>query len=494
MKRLLALVLTLILGLGIVSVPAMAAEEAPLEISIIIPLYSDEPSLDDAFWSAWQELTNSKLTVEWVPSGDFHTKYNLKLSSGDIPEVSSVPDVRTPTLINAIKQGAFWDLTDYLGDFSKYPNLYKNQVEGAYKYLTVDGRIYAVPRSRTQTDNGLKIRKDWLDKCGLPVPTTLEEYREALKVICASDPDGNGKNDTIGLIAVGSTNGLPIIPITSAFGAFKPQFDADGGYIATQLNDATTATIAYFRDLYADGTLAQEFPAIKNNQAIEMFTSGMGASYPRSIWWDYDWEQTLKKIQPEAELLNLTLKGPDGYAIELLTGVSGGFYISKKVPEEKMLKILDYFEKSASVEAFDLAYFGVEGIHHTVLEDGSKKMTEQGTKEVNVTSKGAGVLNYGKWVKVDAANAPAAYNEMKRKEVEKYVELGLPQFMSHAISDTWSQTWPSYEEEWAAMGTKAIFGEITMDEYKAYVENLRSMPEFKQAFQELTAYYNNLNQ
>ena len=492
MKKLFSLLLVLCLALS--AFPAFAVAEEPLEFTMIIPLYSDEPSLDDAFWSAWQELTGAKLIVEWVPSADFHTKYNLKLSSGDIPEVSSVPDVRTSALINAIRQGAFWDLTDYLGDFSKYPNLLNNQVEGAYKYLSVDGRIFGLPRSRTQADNGLKIRKDWLDKAGLAVPTNLDEYREALKVVVAMDPDGNGQDDTIGLIAVGGTDSLPIIPITSAFGAFKPQFDADGGYIATQLNDATTDTIAYFRDLYADGTLAQEFPAIKNNQAIELFTSGAGVSYPRSIWWDYDWEQTLKKIQPEAEIVNLTLEGPDGYAIELLTGVSGGFYISKKVPEEKMLRILDYFERSASVEAYDLSYFGVEGVHHEVLEDGGKKMTEQGTKEINVTSKGAGVLNYSEWAKVDAANAPKAYNDMKHEEVARYVELGLPQFMSHALSDTWAQTWPNYAEEWASMGTKAIFGQITMEEYQAYVDQLRAMPEFKQAFIELAEYYKNLGE
>ncbi|MDL2319208.1 hypothetical protein LJC74_09095, partial [Eubacteriales bacterium OttesenSCG-928-A19] len=131
MKKLLTVLLALCMIGGLM--PAALAEDAPLEFTMIIPLYSDEPSLDDDFWTAWQELTGSKLTVEWVPSADFHTKYNLKLSSGDIPEVSSVPDVRTSALVNAIRQGAFWDLTDYLGDFSNYPNLLNNQVEGAYK-------------------------------------------------------------------------------------------------------------------------------------------------------------------------------------------------------------------------------------------------------------------------------------------------------------------------------------------------------------------------
>lgn len=481
-----------ILLLGICK-PVMALHpEQDLTISMILPLYSEEPSIDDAFWSAWQTLTGAKLDIEWVPSADYHTMLALKLSADDLPEVVSVPDVRTSALVNAIRCNDFWDLTPYLADFSLYPNLIDNQAIDAYKYLSVDDRIYALPRSRTQTDSGLKIRKDWLDKSGLPIPRTLEEYRQALRVMMDSDPDGNGRHDTIGLVAIGSRNTLPVIPFNVAFGAFAPQFDAYGGYIATQLNDGTMETIAFFRDLYADGTLMPEFPAIKENQAIELFTGGVAASFYRSIWWDYDWERKLHVDQPEAELVNLCLEGPKGYAVELLTGVAGGFYISSKVPEQKVLQILDYFERSASREAYDLAYFGVLGEHHTIAEDGTRNMTEQGMREITVSSKGAGVLCYDPWAKVDASNAPEAYNEKKRQEVARYAEVGMTQFMAHAISDTWSQIWPNYEEEWVSVAIKAIMGEVSMDAYMAYVQDLRDKPEFKLAFQELRMYYDHL--
>lgn len=125
--------------------------------------------------------TNTKLDIEWVPDGDLNTKLDLLLASADLPEVLAAPSAVRPTLLNAVRSGAFWDLTPFLGDLSEYPNLKNNLAKDALKYLTVDGKIYAVPRSRSRIDPGIKIRKDWLDKLSIPVPKTLDEYAAALK-------------------------------------------------------------------------------------------------------------------------------------------------------------------------------------------------------------------------------------------------------------------------------------------------------------------------
>ena len=48
-------------------------------------------------------------------------------------------------------------------------------------------------------NEGLLVRKDWLDKLGLAAPTTLDELYDVLYAFTYNDPDGNGKNDTYGL-------------------------------------------------------------------------------------------------------------------------------------------------------------------------------------------------------------------------------------------------------------------------------------------------------
>lgn len=173
--------------------PKAAEAEKPLTVKIFAGLYNDAPDMNNAYWTEWQKRTNSKLEMEWVPSGDIDTKMDLVLASGDLPEILSSPNANRPSLINAAKNGAFWDLGPFLGDFKEFPNLKNNLAKDALKYLSVDGKVYALPRSRSRVDLGLKIRKDWLDKLNIPVPTTLDEYAAALKKITDADLDGNGK-------------------------------------------------------------------------------------------------------------------------------------------------------------------------------------------------------------------------------------------------------------------------------------------------------------
>ncbi|WP_248926969.1 extracellular solute-binding protein [Paenibacillus hamazuiensis] len=463
-------------------------DSKPLTIKMFAGLYNDVPDMNNAYWSEWQKRTNSKLDVEWVPDGDLNTKLDLLLASGDLPEVLASPTSTRPTLLNAIKNGAFWDLTPFLGDFSQYPNLKNNMAKDAYKYLSMDGKIYAVPRSRSRIDPGVKIRKDWLDKLNIPVPTTLDEYAAALKKIVNGDPDGNGKADTLGLIGHGVIVSDGDDSFAAGFGALDPTYNSEGGMIETRLTPQYADMVAWFRGLYQDGVLPKEFAVMKKTQAEEVFKTGRAASYVRSIWWDDEWEKSIAKTQPNPKILNLQLKGPKGDAVALSTGVSGGYFISKKVPEEKVKQLLKYFEYTASEEMTDFAYYGLEGTHYKLV-DGQKVLTDQGVKEVNTTSKGAGVLAYAKWGKVESASGTKAFNDAKKKEVEKFDEIGKVNPFAYTTSVTWNNTWPKYDNEWKTMVTKAIVGQISMDEYKAYVDKLNNLPEMKTAFKEFAASY-----
>ncbi|MDR0486785.1 MAG: extracellular solute-binding protein, partial [Treponema sp.] len=47
-------------------------------------------------------------------------------------------------------------------------------------------------------NEGMLIRKDWLDKLGLAVPVTLDDYLEVMKAFTFNDPNGSGRADTYG--------------------------------------------------------------------------------------------------------------------------------------------------------------------------------------------------------------------------------------------------------------------------------------------------------
>ncbi|MFO7612199.1 MAG: hypothetical protein R6W99_06935 [Clostridia bacterium] len=88
--------------------------------------------------------------------------------------------------------------------------------EGMRKmYEFSDGKTWAIPRGYTPVVNGRIFRKDYLDTLGLEVPVDLDSLYEVSLKIAASDPDGNGKNDTYGFV------------YTDAFG-FRDIFYANG--------------------------------------------------------------------------------------------------------------------------------------------------------------------------------------------------------------------------------------------------------------------------
>ncbi len=50
------------------------------------------------------------------------------------------------------------------------------------------------------------IRQDWLDNLGLEVPRTWDEMAAVAEAFVTQDPDGNGEDDTIGILGPGNSD------------------------------------------------------------------------------------------------------------------------------------------------------------------------------------------------------------------------------------------------------------------------------------------------
>ncbi len=97
--------------------------------------------------------------------------------------------------------------------------------EQAKKVSSFDGICYGLSQAGSIAKNeGVLIRKDWLDKLGKDVPVTTEDYIEIMRAFTNDDPDGNGKNDTWGFGAF-----VEITPTEEGLGRrFMPFFGAYG--------------------------------------------------------------------------------------------------------------------------------------------------------------------------------------------------------------------------------------------------------------------------
>ena len=489
MKKLLSLVLVIAFCAALCTFAGAQTEE-PLVINGMANLYNQAPEPDSEFWKYIQKEFNVIYNVDWVPSDTYQQKVDLLLTSDSMPDVMQLQNTTSPTIVKAFNDGTFWDLTDYLGDFSNYTNFRDYTNMAAWNLAKVNGRNYFIPRTRGNLDSCLFIRKDWLDMCGLEVPTTLEELREVLKVIVASDCDGNGIDDTIGLTALSVYNYY-----LGAFDNREVTYTEDGeGIINRFLTPAYGDYVEYMASMYADGLISPEYPMIKGQQQEEMFLSGRSATFMKNAWHKYRCETELQKVQEGAEVALLTyLVGPNGYAHIYDLGFFGGMAISSKVPEEKMLRILDFFNATADQKYYNLVNYGIEGVHYELV-DGFPSLTEQGKLEVTNSFNAPFIFSTAEFAKVDSPLAPMSYNLETREKMKELYGLyygagGREDKFNVLQSPSWSSFWSKTQEEFEAMEAATVTGEISIDEFRAYQESLLSDPEVIASFAEFKASY-----
>lgn len=108
--------------------------------------------------------------------------------------------------------------------------------ETAIASSSFDGVSYGLSQSGSIDRNeGILIRKDWLDRLGLSVPVTLDEFYNVMKAFTLNDPDGDGINNTYGfgayidIRAVEEGLGCRFAPFFGAFGV-------EGTFNATKKN------------------------------------------------------------------------------------------------------------------------------------------------------------------------------------------------------------------------------------------------------------------
>ena len=148
-----------------------------------------------------------KLDINWVPEGIYTDKMNTALTTNSLKKATFVKYTDYMFMKNAIRSGAFWEIGPYL---ERFPNL-RHLNDDILNQAAIDGKIYGLYTERPSSRQGIIIREDWLQTLGLIKPGTIDELYEVLRAFTKDDPDGNGKEDTIGLA---DRNDL-------VFGAFK---------------------------------------------------------------------------------------------------------------------------------------------------------------------------------------------------------------------------------------------------------------------------------
>ncbi len=368
MKKMWVTVLSLLLLLNLWPAAALMEAKAPVTINVFYTsnCVMNEHTDKVRQWAIENLGVDINLTLG---STEWKQQLALYITSGDIPDMVGYMDYQT--FRTYAEEGVFLDLTDYLDEYTNIAPYVADQTaapEAVWQRLSVDGRIYGIPyMSGAPTKYVNVIRKDWLDKLGLEMPTTLEELTEVMRAFAKNDPDGNGVNDTYGYDA---QNFLHLTSFFGAFGATTQEdyfLGEDGKIVTNVISQSYRNALAYVRDLYAEGLIDPEVFTNSMDQVFEKWVRGNFGVW--TSWWTFPGNAYSRygfgEANPDAEVAYLPpFTGPDGLSGHLaaddISSVVGLSYNASPEVIDACMRVLDFQATGLGYRVF---MYGIEGVH-----------------------------------------------------------------------------------------------------------------------------------
>ncbi|NLL43041.1 MAG: extracellular solute-binding protein [Firmicutes bacterium] len=380
------------------------------------------------------------LEVEWIrPSGDEYLQTALR--SG---ERFDLIYLNTPFMDQLVDQGALLPLTDFIKNspILSDPTVIPTEDWEMIRYP--DGHIYSV-FNKYEGGTLPTVRADWLEKLGLEVPQTLDDFYNVLKAFVEQDPDGNGIDDTYGL----STSGLyDIQGFMGAFGV-KARYviDEDGRRTIPYASEAAIPAYEWLNMLYREGLLDPNFVT---NSTADMRNLFLADRVGMVTYWDM-WvglfNATRLQEDPNTEFRAMGIAGPEGPNGEriLRRGDPSIWAIPANAQNpEGAKRFLEFWHTEAGII---LGSVGVKGYDYIIKEDGTMELTEIGV---------AHNMDHGvpRWYNT---NVEAPFGSLPGvKEAEVFVN-------KYATLEISTADWPRAEAIVNDYAFRAITGQMTAE-------------------------------
>ncbi|WP_256760857.1 extracellular solute-binding protein [Cohnella sp. WQ 127256] len=322
-----------------------------------------------------EKKLNVKVTHAWEsePGDPYTQKVGLTIASNAYPDAMMV---NLEQLTQLVKADAIADLTDaYNANASPLvKEIYESFQDQLLGMVTFDGKIMALPSSNIGYQHDLMwVRKDWLDKLGLPAPKTMDDIVSIAKAFIEQDPDGNSKADTFGLLGDSRLAGPTIRNtvhsfnnIFGMFGAFPGTWikDASGNVANGSIAPETKTALAKLSELYKAGIIDKQF-AVRKPDDTNALVASSKAGIVFGPWWIPYWPlNDSVKNEPKAEWIayNAPLDA-DGKLNVVADAPTTRFLVVRKDYKhpDAVVKVLNV--QSAAIRSADPIYSETQNIY-----------------------------------------------------------------------------------------------------------------------------------
>ena len=353
--------------------------DEPLTITALGIHFNQYPTEFDGcyYLPTVEKYTNVHLQVDWRPDSDWNTQVATALAGG----VDNLPYLIRPGTYGVAalaNEGAIVPLDDYL---DLIPNIVAAVGEERFAdWKAADGHFYTIPTIvNVPGSQSTAVRKDWLDKLNMDVPTTWEQWKAYWYGVRDNDMNGNGDTtDEIPIVLEMGQNGeRSLHALLNAFG-IKASSDAqfcvldDGTYTMVYEHPRYREFITEMQQLYADKIIDQEFAT---RYQADMYNTMSGNLAGTVFTWAEQCavhSETLiaNGVEDGLYLTCAPITGPYGDQwIQKRQGITGNWCITAKAGADgKVEDILKFWNWMFSDEGVMLYNYGIEGYTYTMVD------------------------------------------------------------------------------------------------------------------------------
>lgn len=369
---------------------AEADGDDPLEVSIFFPGTSFIDRSSSPVLDVIEDKTNSKIETVEATGEEWKQKLSVLISSGTEPDLMMFQS-NEMYLLNKYAADGFmvgWNDPDN-NLFEQHMPTASSRIndETVKKLSDSNDVLYGLPLLRDIGYGAYFVRTDWLEALNIEKPTTLEGYFEMLRAFTEDDPDGNGENDTYGIITDKSGNfelfagpfGLPI----------NDWFEENGQLVYGSTHPRMKEALEFAVSVYDAGYIHPESATMDATNSSNLISSGSIGMWHAVSSTNANLIRALKEVAPEGN--SEVMAVPTAEGIE--TGISSIARIaenidnkpksiahvlgmSAQVPEEKRARIAKFIDWHYSDEGNEAITYGVEGDSYTKNDDGTYTISD----------------------------------------------------------------------------------------------------------------------
>lgn len=462
------------------------------------------------------------IQIEWrhPPVGQEQEQFKLMVASNDLPDIIATGWMGYPGgITKAMQDKLIVRLNDYIDSYA--PNLkkiLKEKPEIKKQLETDNGDIAFFPLlndEKATTSYGPQIRKDWLDKLGLQVPVTVDDWYNVLKAFKEKDPNGNGQKDEIPFVvpkqdyppttaalanashfiigAYGITYGLIQKDGKVCFGPVQPEFKE---YLKTM------------QKWYKEGLIDPDFANTDKKSFDAKITSERAGAWLGWVGSNMGpYINALKAKGSGAKIVGTTnpvLKAGDRAIVGHMSPLVQSTNHAITTKNKHLKETVQWFDYKYSQEGHILSNFGIEGEAYT-MKDGKPVYTDlimknpQGLAPFPAAAKytlsmcnAAYIMDYNAFIQrypiKEQQEAIAKWSDAENKILMPYNVTPLPEETKKAASII--NNINTYLDE-AAM--RFITGKDSLDNFDKFVNTLKQMglDDYIKIYQSALERYNN---